>query len=91
VRCGWVVVAWARFDRAGRTPWARRMWGKGTGLTGRARERATTLTGRSHWVGSEEASERDAAPTGGVHLSVDAGDQLGWMGCLGRNGFFHFS
>jgi hypothetical protein len=58
--------------------------GEGTSLTGRAcepakagaRERATALMGQSHWPereeASERASERDAAPTGGAHLSADA-------------------
>jgi hypothetical protein len=59
--------------------------GEGRGLTSRAceparagaHERATVLTGRSRWAEREEASERDAAPTGGAHLSADAGARGG--------------
>lgn len=62
----------------------------GHGLRGS--ERATALTRRSHWERREEASERAGRGVGsGDHLSADAGAragvQLGWRGCLGRNGF----
>jgi hypothetical protein len=60
--------------------------GEGDGSTGRAheparvgaRERATALTGQSHWTGRERrrASERGTTPTGGVHLSASARGQL---------------
>jgi hypothetical protein len=34
VRCGWVVVAWARFDRAGRTRMGATVVGEGDGPDG---------------------------------------------------------